>query len=364
MSGTIDLQVAETAIPGGWVVGSKTRLLDVWTASSIVYWAPSFLYRAHKLAFALRDEICQPSSDRLGRRGKLKKLVRAVKSPRQMGDSVILFDTRHDTNSNLAHILQNQLGVALTGLQALGLENNVGDLTFIIHNDAPSFAVKLFETLGFRTVAASFDTFEGSFLSMQPRKFPLLSMSARVLREHAQSLGILDEKTGKKGAIFLSRRNRRGLENLGEVEQLLKNQDFRTVYAEDLSIEDQIQTVAGAEKIFGLHGAALGYQLFRNPYFHGVVMECFPSAFVTNWCRSMCLQGGDTWLGCQGDLTIQAIKNVLGDAHPHELEGDNYAVDVSAVSSVLKMANKALDEGYEADPQSLIGVIDPIVIEP
>ena len=221
MEKVASVSVPETFVPGGWVVGGKTRLLDVWTASNIVYWSPPFLYRSHKLDFSLRHERCLPPEDRLGRRGKMKKWMRRNRAPRRMGDSVILFDTRHDTSANVAHILQNQIGVLLTGLAALGIETSYRDVTFIIHSDAPSYASRLFETLGFRTVENSYDTFEGSRLEMQPSRLPLLSFSGTALRAHAQSIGILDESDEKKGAVFLARRGRRGLANQDEIELLL-----------------------------------------------------------------------------------------------------------------------------------------------
>ena len=78
----------------------------------------------------------------------------------------------------------------------------------------------------------------------------------------------------------------------------------------------------------------------------------------------MCVQGGDTWLGCQGELSMKVMKNILGDAHPHDLEGENFEVCSSAVSTVLRMANRALIEGYDLDPQVLIEEVAPIVVHP
>ena len=364
MAKKVTYPVPKTMLPGNWIVGGKSRLLDVWSASNITYWAPPFLYDAHELTFTLEDTLCAPPAEHLGRKGKLIRFAKKNRAPRQVEDSVILFDARHDTNSNVAHVLQNQIGVALTGLASLGMKNNYSDIVFIVHSDTPPFAIKLFETLGFRTIAASYDSFQGSNLKMQPQHFPLLSSAGKALREHAQRLGILDKTKTKDGSIFISRRSRRGLSNLDEIEALLTGKDFLTVYPEDLPIEDQIQIIAGAKCIFGIHGAALGFQLFRDPSHHGVVIECFPSAFITNWARSMSMQGGDTWLGCQGELSMKVMKNILGDAHPHDLEGENFKVCSSAVSTILRMANRALAEGYNVNPQVLTEEITRIIIHP
>jgi len=355
-------RVPETMLSGGWIVGGKTRLLDVWSASNITYWAPAFQYREHELTFTLGDGVCVPGSDCLGRKGKLINLTKKNDAPRRVEDSVILFDARYDTSANIAHVLQSQVGVALTGLASLGMETNYSDVVFIIRSDTPPFAVQLFETLGFRTITSSYDSYQGNTLRMQPETFPILALASKALLKHAQLLGILDKTKGKEGSVFVSRRSRRGLSNLGEIESLLAKEDFRTVYPEDLKIEDQIRVIAEAKCIFGIHGAALGFQLFRDPHHHGVVIECFPSAFITNWARSMSLWGGDTWLGCQGELSTRVMQNVLGGGHPHDLEGNNFEVCPSAVSTTLRMANRALTEGYDVDPQLLIKEVSPIVV--
>lgn len=349
-------------LPGGWIVGGKTRLLDVWTASNLIYWAPPFQYREHKLTFTLGDGVCAPPSKRLGRRNRVINLIKKFHAPHRVENSAILFDARYDTSTNIAHVLQNQIGVALTGLASLGMKDNYSDLVFIVRSDTPSFAVQLFETLGFKTIATSHDSFEGNSLKMQPEIFPISALAGKALLEHAQLLGLLDKSKEKKGSIFISRRSRRGISNLDEIELLLASKNFRTVYPEDLSIEDQIRVIAEARCIFGIHGAALGFQLFRDPQHHGVVIECFPSAFITNWARSMALRGGDTWLGCQGELSTRVMQNILGNAHPHDLEGENFEVCPSAVSTTLRMANRALAEGFNVNPQVLIEEILPIVI--
>ena len=355
-------KVPESMLPGGWIVGGKTRLLDVWTASNLIYWAPPFQYREHKLTFTLGDGVCAPPSKRLGRRNRVINLIKKFHAPHRVENSAILFDARYDTSTNIAHVLQNQIGVALTGLASLGMKDNYSDLVFIVRSDTPSFAVQLFETLGFKTIATSHDSFEGNSLKMQPEIFPISALAGKALLEHAQLLGLLDKSKEKKGSIFISRRSRRGISNLDEIELLLASKNFRTVYPEDLSIEDQIRVIAEARCIFGIHGAALGFQLFRDPQHHGVVIECFPSAFITNWARSMALRGGDTWLGCQGELSTRVMQNILGNAHPHDLEGENFEVCPSAVSTTLRMANRALAEGFNVNPQVLIEEILPIVI--
>ena len=79
MTKNVSCSVPETLLQGGWIVGGKTRLLDVWTASNITFWAPPFLYRPHDLDFSLQDGLCVPNLEHLmqARVGRLLRLMSA-----------------------------------------------------------------------------------------------------------------------------------------------------------------------------------------------------------------------------------------------------------------------------------------------
>jgi hypothetical protein len=324
------------------VLGGKCRVLDVWTPSLLVLRAPAFCYPPHELLFSLLGGRSSPRP-----KGRRTLIGRRAAPTEQVGDSVLVFDCRHDSSANVAHVLQNQIGVALWALRALGIEERWRDLLFVLSPETPEYAVALFRALGFRTLC-SWGEVSGQLLRMHPQKFPLRSVAAEVLRTHAARLGIVDEGEPVDDGVFLSRRGRRTLTNMEQVEPLVNAAGCRTVFLEDLPAAEQIRTVASARLVFGLHGAGMGFILFRNPTHAGVVIECFSSGFATNWARANATATGSVWIGGQGDLDPPAIRHMQRGAHSHAHEADNYRLDPETVQRLLRLVEVA-----RADPVGL-----------
>lgn len=319
------IRVPEHVIPGGWVVGGVTRLLDVWSESPLVLRAPAFRYPEHPLTFVMEESAWEPA--RRARSGLSRILPSSpARESVSLGDSDLCVDVRHDTNGNVAHVLQNQIAVGLSALGAFGLGARWRDLVFVVGAETPGYAVRLFEALGFRVLATD-AAVRGRGLRMEPRKFPLRAIAVPVLRAHAEAIGLLSGSDGVEDPVFLARRGRRTLTNMEEIEPIVNRAGFRTVFAEDLSAEDQIRTVSRAGAIFGLHGAAMGYSMFRGPRAGGIVVECFPSGYATNWCRAICAMSGDTWVGGQGDLKLGVVSGLLNGSHPRDHESDDFRLD-------------------------------------
>lgn len=327
------------SIPIGLVVGGNHRLLDAWVPAHTIYVAPSFVYPQHEVQFHFaQGEIRPPSA-----MGAVRRLFQHFRRHDiiDLPDSAIAFDCRHDSSGNVAHVLQGQVGVALAGLIALGLESRASDLVFIVRSNTPTYAHQLFEVLGFRTIAASSAVVRGQQLWMNPDKFPLRAIAARSLRQHALASGLLSDRDRPGQPLFLARRGRRTLQNLDEIETITARHGYRTLFAEDLSIEAQIQTIANASSLFALHGAAMGFMMFRSPVRRGVVIECFPCGYPTNWARAICHLTNDLWLGGMGDLDAEVIKQRLGTAHPRAFEAMNYRIDPASAEALLSMATMA-----------------------
>lgn len=280
----------------------------------------------------------------------------------------MLFDARHDFSGNIAHVLQNQIGVALTGLDALGIPERWRDLVFIVRWDTPNYSIRLFEALGFRVIRSSADRLFGLALSMRPQKFPLRAIAAHVLRRHAMLLGLFSDSDEQQEPVFVCRKHRRTLTNLNEIEPIVNRAGFRTVYPETQPAETQITTIALASSLIGLHGAAMGYLMFRRPEHKGTVVECFSSGFATNWARANCSITGNTWFGAQGALVPRHIAGIQAGSHPHAYEAENYLMDPATIRLVITLATS---EAIKAIPHQLpftehippISACVPIVIQ-
>ena len=64
--------------------------------------------------------------------------------------------------------------------------------------------------------------------------------------------------------IFVSRRNQRKLSNYQDLEIFLRQNNIKTVYAEDFCFADQVRLFANAELVIGIMGAAMTNVIFCN----------------------------------------------------------------------------------------------------
>lgn len=344
---TTSVQVESHEVPGGWVIGGPTRLLDTWAPSPLVLWSPKFRYPDHELTFSLTEGESSAPEPGPGRQ--------------TASASRIVFDARFDATANVAHILQNQTAAALCGLEALGMLERHTDLLFVVHPDTPEYAKQLYAALGFETLPTA-DTIAGLQLRMDPRKFRRRAMAAPILRRHAVRIGLLGDDDTPGPPVFLARRGRRSLTNLEAIEPIINMAGYRTLYAEDLPAADQIRTIANAARIFGLHGAAFGFAMMHNPRQHRVLVECFSCGYASNWVRAICHETGSTWLGGQGDLDLRVLGDVLGLGHPRLHEADSFRLSPATAKALLRAADRAAAIGTPPAPDPIVSGIDGVQV--
>jgi hypothetical protein len=335
------VHVPERFVPGGWIIGAPSRLLDVWTPTPLILRATAFRYPRHPLTFTLTHGSSAAPAVQTHWLKRLRS--KPSKQHHRFNDSDLVFDCRHDSTGNVAHVLQNQIGVALHSLRAFGMEDRWRDLVFVVREGTADYSIRLFETLGFRTLKTSGDV-TGALIRMAPVKFPLRSIASEVLRPHALRIGLLTENAPAGEAVFLARRGRRTLTNMDEVEPMINRAGYRTVHLEDLPAEEQIRTVATARAVWGLHGAGMGFIMFRDPARPGVVVECFSSGFATNWARANAAATNSLWIGGQGEFDCGAIRHMQRGDHSHTHEADNYRLDPATASALLRVAEAAASD--------------------
>lgn len=326
--------VPERVVPGGWVLGGVSPLLDVWSPSPLIMWAPGFRYPEHELRYEIGEGSSRPM---IKNRDRMRVLSRKLGiNTLRMADSDLVFDCRYDATGNVAHVLQNQIGVALGALEAMGMSDRWRDVVFIVREGCADHAVALREVLGFRTIETE-RVVSGNLVRMTPGKFPLRSIAGPVLRRHAEGIGLVSSTDRGGDRIFLARRGRRSLINMHEIEPLLDRAGMRTVYAEDLSAEDQIRTIANAGAVFALHGAAMAYLMFRNPESAASVAEAFSCGYASNWARAICSQTGCAWIGVQGTFDADIVGQNRADFNPRAFESRSYSLDPETVELLLNL---------------------------
>jgi capsular polysaccharide biosynthesis protein len=340
----VDVEVPPQHVAGGWVVGAPSVLLDSWSSSPLVLRAPDFQYSAHRLTFTAGDSTC-PGPISPVKKGVLGKLQRFSSSPpaapvTSLGDSAIVFDARHDATSNIAHILQNQVGVALMALSHLGLSDRTDDLCILVHADTPDYALDLFRAFGVRPIATN-DTVRGYRIEMSPQELPLRSMACRYLRQRIVQLGLLSDDDPAGELLFVARRGRRSLENHEEIEKLLCARGYRTFFPENVPVDEQIRTIAGAKRIFGLHGAAIGYLMLKDPSSDGVLVEAFSDGYANNWARAICRETNTAWFGALSTLTKNAVA---ARRHGRQFESESYHLAPGTVEVLLQLTDADQDD--------------------
>lgn len=352
------VEIPENVVPGGWIFGADLRITDAVTPNPLVLRAPSFAYPRSPLEFTLGEGVTalgQNSSS------KLKQLIGKGKrgTPKAFGDSKIVFDARYDANQNVAHILQGQMGPLLAGLAALGIEDRVDDVVFVVSADTPDYAQALFRAFGFE-VHASDANVSGALLKMTPFKFRFRPYGVPFLRKRALQLGLVSDPNPKSGRLYIARVGRRTATNEADVSKVLEQRGFERVLAEDLTIEEQIRRIAGAEIIFAMHGAAMGFMQLRDPAQAGVVIETCSVGYTSNWARAIASRAGDTWFGMQGKWDPKHVTDLLQGAPPRTHEAASYELSVPMVEQAVTLAELTVSKGAALTADEVLAHIPPI----
>lgn len=75
--------------------------------------------------------------------------------------------------------------------------------------------------------------------------------------------------------IFLARRAPRNLENQMEIEDITNKYDYKTIFMEDYSVQEQLSIGAHARHVIAIHGAAMSFLLMNKKV--ESLIEIFPS---------------------------------------------------------------------------------------
>lgn len=333
------LDVLEQNVPAGWLVAGTSRLVDVWTPTPVLMRVPALRYAAHSMIVTCADRT-QPEQ------GLLRRVRTAFRRPYRPLDSEIIFDARFDTQANVAHLLQNQIGPALMALESLGLRDRVSDLVMIVRPDAPRFAFAMAECFGVRLATSGPGQVSGFVVRVDPPKKKLYRpVVCSALRRRLIETKVLSDCDPPSPPLYLSRRGRRSLTNEAEISRLLEREaGAERVFAEDLSMEQQIRRIATAPEIIALHGAAIGFTFLRAPAQHKQIVEVTPCGFATNWARSIAASTNAQWMGVMGDLDGRAITRLQRGAHAHANEAGSYRLDPVALREAIRRSRRTPDD--------------------
>lgn len=109
--------------------------------------------------------------------------------------------------------------------------------------------------------------------------------------------------------VFLPRRDTRRLSNQPEIQAMLAEQGYVTIYPETLDAAGQFALFHDAEEIVAVHGAALAPLLYRRPDSRlRRLVEILPCGHMTDVYRVMSQQVGCGWTGVRGRIKPEYVE--------------------------------------------------------
>ena len=248
-----------------------------------------------------------PPQKRLKRKlqAVLSRANRASKSLLDLSNEPgLLFDTRSTlffTDGNIAHTLVNAAPILLE-LKAMG-----EDVTVIVREKPSSIAVKIYDQLGFRTIATSQDVI-GNILVGESSRDDVNFWRMGCFGRRYETVEFEGYRTDTPKRIFISRSQRRCLTNEAEIESILEQRGFKKYYFESIPLSEQWSLAKNAEAVVAIHGAALSHMVFnRNS---AKVIEMFHPGYHTKWFRTCLTAIGGQWCGVLGRFPADFFKQV------------------------------------------------------
>lgn len=314
-------------IPAGQLVTARSFLIDRIAADVEFVALPEKVVPGGQMSWHSGPVSAHPQ-----RKKRLPSLRPTQKHP--VPDGRWIIDLRLQSPSNWAHFLNNHLPLtfALLEMADLAPEAALG----LLPKDAPRYILEAAALFGLETMTTD-EVVEGPGLqfSVDPWiavraarvDWARLSMPAAAVDRIASEASEQDLPS----KVFLSRRDTRVLSNAPEIEALLAERGFRTVYPETLSVSDQLRLFRQAEEMVAIHGAGLAPLLYCTPDAGPrCLVEILPAGHMTDVYRVMCHRVGTEWVGVRGRLKPEYIR----PAYQFDQKFTTYSLDAFEVDPV------------------------------
>ncbi|MGK7954639.1 MAG: DUF563 domain-containing protein [Crocosphaera sp.] len=310
-------------IPESKMFTYPTHLIDSWQDDIMQICVPKLLLTKPEISYS----CYQGSTSSLKyKRLKFARFYRRLKAPIKVEDTY-LYDSRYDTDRNIAHLLANVIPFALTG------KHKYSKVTIICRQKLSQMAKKSFETLNLSILCTDKDV-EGKIFFVNESQRLTWKLADLSVYQDIKLKGYLKE-TPKR--VFLARKNSRKLINEQEVEKYLNKLGFTKVYFEDLPLHEQWSITRNAEILVGTHGAALASLVFNNC--SPKVIEIFHPGYIVNMYRGITHEVHGKWCGLIGKMPTKLIQRIDVEKKPRYYQSSPIMVDLSS----LKIALEYLD---------------------
>lgn len=255
-------------------------------------------------------------------------------SKKKIKEDISIIDFRNQNTNNIAHLFYDIIPLCIL------VKEKTASCDFIFNN----LNQKCIDLLNYFEINPSFSY--SKYKAKHIKFFVTSELKSNQLNSIADAISINKHinfkypnyiNTSKKNKdiknIFIARKGTRTLKNITEISSFLEKKNYKTVFFEDLSIEEQIEFASSAENVVAIHGAAMSFLLTSNklksiieilpPYNH---IEMYPQSLshkVEKYTQIICSKKFDSKdvsidysdlvkiKNSSFDLNIEALKVAL-----------------------------------------------------
>lgn len=312
-------------IPSGKIYSYPTRLVEAYQPRIMEFYLPGDFKQEHEIEVISRKD----STNLLGikSRNPLKAFYQLNSSSIEIEDRNI-YDSRYETDGNIAHILTNVIP------RILVCQKFFSNITVVLRANATTMAQDIYKALGISAIYTNKAVYGNLLLPSSPKwegsYEPLYSDLFKDL-----AFAGYDDQTPER--IFIARKGKRRLCNEDEVAGMLHNYGFQKVYFEDISIAQQWSLCRNAKVIVGMHGAALANLLFNRGEYK--LVELFHPGYIVNMYRNLAYTKSGKWVGVAGQITQDVIKKLDFEQIPRAFALTSTKIDLNSLEMALNYLN-------------------------
>lgn len=298
-----------------------TRLIDAWEPGIMEINLPAYELKSPNIEITVH----QGSTQSLGIETPniYKRLYKKFSAPIQM-DEEYIYDSRFETDGNIAHIL------GCVAVKILLSQKICPKITVILNENPKKMALNAYKILGIPVICTNKDVQGKIVLTSDPSD----KHYEQFYRSLFGQLSFEGYKPQTPERIFISRKGSRCLINEKEIEQTLKEYGFEKFYFEDIPITEQWSVTRNAKVVVGMHGAALKSLVFNTNAVK--VVELFHPGYVVDVYRQDTNAVGGTWCGVIGQLPENIIKELDYKKKPRSFALSSTKIDITSLRMALE----------------------------
>lgn len=264
-----------------------------------------------------------------------------------------IVDLRHRTPSNWSHFLNNHLPLTFNLADAAGRDPDRALL--LLPEGIPGYILAAVDLFGLEPWVTNAVVRGDGVAADVPRGALRGARSAwataAVPEERlARALSKADDMPLPK-KFFLSRRDNRMARNSAELEALLEEMGFETIYPETLPVAQQFRLFREAEEIVSIHGAGIAPLIHCRPGKGPArFLEILPAGLMSDAFREMAGHAGTAWVGVRGRLKPQYIAPAYElDKPMRQFSFDDFEIDPVSIRLAWRMFEQPVPAFAEAD---------------